>query len=174
MKRRESRRPVGAMVGLALGGAVALAGCAEAAAESPLAGAYASKEALVERAVEALERHDTTAMRALRITREEYETLLWPEMPDSEQMPFEFVWSVTEPRSRKALREVMGKLGGVPHEVLSIEFDGEPEVYESFRLHRDAVVTARRGDTGEVGRLTFFDVFGEYRGTWKLMDFDEL
>lgn len=171
-----SRSPRGRKVrGLVLGmAAVVLAGCADVRAEGPLRNAEPSREALVRSVLDALERHDTTAIRELRVTREEYETLLWPSLPDRHQMPFAFAWSVTEPRSRKALREVMFRLGGVPIELRGVDFEKEAEIYPDFTLHRGAVVTGRRRDTGEEGRLTFFDVFVEYGGQWKLLDIDEL
>ncbi|MGD2068473.1 MAG: hypothetical protein PVI57_07285 [Gemmatimonadota bacterium] len=150
------------------------AGCSDAAASSPLANAERSKEAVARAFFAALEARDAEALGALRVTREEYESLLWPELPDREQMPFEFAWGINQAVSRKGARQAMERYGGARLELVSFEFEKEPEVYPGFTLHRGAKVVARRLDTGETGILPSFDVLVEYAGGWKMMDFDEL
>ena len=148
--------------------------CSGAAASSPLTNVKGSKEAVARAAFAALEARDAGALQALRITRNEYESLLWPEMPDREQMPFDFAWSMNDAVSRKGLRQALERWGGLGLELVSFEFEEEPEVYASFTLHRGAKVVARRRDTGESGVIASFDVLIEFAGGWKLMDFDEL
>ncbi|HSM05686.1 MAG TPA: hypothetical protein VK858_13810, partial [Longimicrobiales bacterium] len=58
----------------------------EVAPDSPLAEARISSEALAQAALEALAARSDSALAALMITREEYETLLWPVLPDREHM----------------------------------------------------------------------------------------
>ena len=138
------------------------AGCSsDIAADSPLQNARRSPEALAEAALAALAERDEEALSALMITREEYETLLWPSMPDRDHMPFAFVWSVTGPRSRKARREALDRFGGLPMELVRVEFEGDVERYETFALHRDGRMTVRRLDTGEEGSLPLMDVLVE-------------
>lgn len=150
-----------------------LVGCSEIAADSPLTHAYTSPEALAEAALTALADRDDDALRDLMITREEYETLLWPSMPDREHMPFDFVWSVTGPRSRKARREALDRFGGLPMELVRIDLGDEVERYEGFALHKGATMTVRRADTGEEGSLPLIDVLVEMGGGWKFMNFVE-
>ncbi len=151
----------------------ALAACSDLAEASPLANAYKSPEALADAALAALAERDDVALRELMITREEYETLLWPSMPDREHMPFDFVWSVTGPRSRKARGEALDRFGGLPMELVSIELGDEVERYDDFALHKGATMKVRRGDTGEEGRLPMIDVLVELGGGWKFMNYVE-
>jgi hypothetical protein len=110
---------------------------------------------------------------SLMITREEYETLLWPSLPDREQMPFDFVWSTTGPRSRKARREVLGEYGGLPLELVRVDLGEDVESYERFTLYRDARMTVRRTDTGQEGTFPLMDVLVVMDGGWKFMNFVE-
>mgnify|MGYP001819207237 FL=1 len=107
------------------------------------------------------------------ITEEEYETLLWPSMPDREHMGFDFVWGLTAPRSRKARREAMDRFGGLPLELVSVDLGDEVEQHEGFAFYKGASMTVRRGDTGEQGRLPMIDVLVEMGGGWKFMNFVE-
>ena len=158
-----------------MAGVVALAagGCSDLAAGSPLAHARTSEEAVVREVFRALEAHDTAAVRALLVTREEYETLLWPEMPDRLQMPLDFSWSLKVASRTRGLRDMMEHLGGAPLALESIRWTKDPEVYPSFTLHRGAEVLARRTDRDAAGVVPSFDVFVEYGGAWKLVDLDE-
>ena len=149
-----------------------LAACSDAAANSPLENARSSKEAVARALLEAVEDRDTAAIRALVVTREEYEELIWPELPDRDQMPFDFAWSLNRAGSRKGIAELVDRLGGAPLALESFHFDEDPEVYAGFTLHRGARVLARRGDTGAIGRVPSLDVLVEYGGGWKLMNVD--
>lgn len=160
---------------LLLGFAVILfQGCRDAAARSPLANAERSEGALVEAVLGALVDADRVALQGFLLSREEYETFVWPELPDREHTPFEFVWSMNEVNSRKGLNQLLATYGGLTLEVVSVTFTEEPEVYDSFALHPGVEVKVRRTDTGEEGVLPTFDVFVEYGGRWKLLNYDEL
>jgi hypothetical protein len=141
---------------------------------SPLDHAASSPEALVQSALSAVSTEDPAGLESLLVTRDEYETLLWPEMPDREYTRFDFVWSLVDTNSRKGLRQVLSSYGGLDLELVSIEFDEEPEVYESFVMRPGAKVVVRRTDTGEQGVLPTFDVLVEYGGGWKLLNYHEL
>ena len=143
----------------------------EVAPDSPLAEARISPEALAEAALEALAARSDSALAALMITRAEYETLLWPVLPDREHMPFAFVWSVTGPRSRSARRNVLGELGGAPLELVRVELSDDVEPYEAFTLYRGARMTVRNTRTGEIGMIPLMDALVEMEGGWKFMNF---
>lgn len=153
---------------------VALHGCSDAAARSPLANAERSEGALVEAVLGALAVKDRVALQGFLVSRVEYETLLWPEMPDKEYTPFDFIWGLNRVNSANGLDELLQTYGGLELEVVSIEFPEEPEAYDSFALHPGVKVTVRRRDTGEEGVLPSFDVFVEHGGAWKLLNYDEL
>lgn len=159
------------MAGLVLLSAQA---CTEAEARAPLANGQASEKVLVQSVLDAVAVRDTAALRGFLVSRREYEGVLWPEMPDEEYTPFDFVWSLNETNSRKGLRQLLGTYGGLPLEVVSIELGKDPEVYDSFTLYPGTKVTVRRTDTGQEGILPTFDVLVKYGRVWKLMNFDEL
>lgn len=161
-------------VAVAVLSAPLLTGCSEASARSQLNSARRNEEALVEAVLEALSRQDEVALQGFLISREEYETLLWPEMPDKKYTPFDFVWGLNAANTRKGLAQLVSHYGGAEFELVSLDFTEEPEVYESFRLHPGVAVEVRRLDTGEVGLLPSFDVFIEYGGEWKLLNYDEI
>jgi hypothetical protein len=147
--------------------------CSEIARESPLAHARRSPEALARAALDALKDGDTAALDSLRVTREEYENLLWPVLPDRNHVPFEFVWSVTGPRSRKALREVMGEYEGISLEFVKLELGKDIESYDEFTIFKEARMTVRRADTGVEGMIPLMDALVVMGGGWKFLNFGE-
>lgn len=147
--------------------------CAELAPDSPLANARRSPEALGGAAVDAIANGDEDALRSLMITREEYESLLWPVLPDREQMPFDFAWSVTAPRSRKARRAAITTYQGVPMELERVELGHDVERYPEFTLYRRSRMWVRPHDTGDVGMMPLMDTLVEMDGGWKFMNFVE-
>ena len=169
-----TRRSVGGAWGWALLTALTLQGCAEASARTPLVDSRESAEALAEAVLEALNHEDKAALQGFLLSREEYEDHLWPEMPDGEYTPFDFVWSLASANNVKGLGQLLAEYGGMHLEVVSITFTEEPEVYDSFTLHLGAEVLVRNPETGDEGVLPSFDVFVEYGAGWKLMNFDEL
>lgn len=160
-----------------MGGVLAIAilagACSDMASDSPLQSARKSPEALAEAALAAVAANDAEALDALRVTRAEYEQLLWPLLPDREQMPFSFAWGITQPRSRKARSRVLGQFGGVEFELLSVELGDDVEAYPGLTLYREARMRVRRADTGEEGVFPLMDVIVEMGGGWKFLNFDE-
>lgn len=149
-------------------------GCTGAGSPLPLTHTRASPRELVQAVLDAVEAKDEESLQAFLLTRDEYETWLWPEMRDRECTPFEFVWSINDTNNRKGRRQFLARFGGLDLEVVSVTFDEDPEAYESFTLHPGAQVTVRRKETGEEGLLPTFDVFVEYGNAWTLMNYDEL
>jgi hypothetical protein len=149
-------------------------GCSDASARPALAGAHPSADALVQAVLQAMADDDQERLESLLITRDEYEALLWPEMPDGEYTPFDFVWSLAATNNRKGVKQALSGFGGVPLELVFVSFTEEPEVYQSFKLHPGVEVRVRRTDTGAEGLHPSFDVLVEYGGMWKLLNLDEL
>ena len=152
---------------------VLLSSCTDLATASPLSNAYRSPEVLARAALAAVAGEDREALAALMITREEYETFVWPSLPDAQYTPFDFVWSVTGPRSRKARNVVMADFGGLPLELISVDLGEDREEYEGFTLHKDARMRVRRTDTGDEGEFPLMDVLVEMDRGWKFMNFRE-
>ena len=148
-----------------------VAALAPGCSDSPLSHAHRSPEALAGAALAAVTAGSARELDGLRVTRDEYETLLWPVLPDREQMPFEFVWSITEPRSRKARRAAIAEYKGVPLELERVELGDDAERYQELTLYRRSRMWVRRTDTGAVGVLPLMDTLIEMDGGWKFMNF---
>jgi len=123
--------------------------------------------------LEAVVAKDEETLSSLMITRDEYLNLLWPSLPDRHQMPFDFVWSVTGPRSRKARRVILEEYGGLPLELVRVDLGEDVEEYDSFTLYRDAHMTVRRADTGQEGVFPLMNAVVVMGGGWKFMNFAE-
>jgi hypothetical protein len=160
-------------VGAALLAGGSVSACSDLATGSPLSHARTSPEALAQAALDAMNAGDEEVLVQLMVTRDEYETLLWPHLPDRDYVPFDFVWSLTGPRSRKARREVMGEYGGIPLELVKVDLGEKIEAYEVFTLYQEARMTVRRSDTGEEGLFPLMDVLVEMGGGWKFLNFGE-
>lgn len=158
---------------LLLAGVVA-ASCIEATAgPTTLTNAHVSPESLARAALDALAADDRKALSALRVDREEYERLLWPELPESGDMPFALAWQMNDANSRKGVNNLLADLGGTRFELVRIRFTGTPERYEGFTVHSGAEMVVRRRSDGREGRLELLDVMVERAGRWKAMNFDE-
>lgn len=158
-------------LGLVASLALAVPACREAAATPELAHAYPSKEALARAVLHGLENADTAGLVALRVTRDEHRDLLWAELPESRDTPFEFAWGLNQSHSRKALRAALARYAGTPFELLDVEFTEPDEVYDGFTLHFGARLHVRRSSDGRVGDLEILDVMLERNGAWKLMNY---
>lgn len=168
--RRELERSASVVIALL----VAVLACDDVAARAALDHGQETEEALVEAVLEALVREDREALQGLLVSREEYEGLLWPSLPDKEFTQFEFVWGLNEANSRKGLGQLLSRYGGLQLELVSITLSPESEVYDSFTLYQGVEVKVRRSDTGEEGILSSFDVLVDHGGSWKLLNYDEL
>ena len=173
--RKQRRFPFIALVFWTLAGlGIAAAwACSDRASKSPMANGRKSPEALAEAALAALFTSDAEGLDALRVTREEYETLLWPSLPDRDHVPFDFVWSITGPRSRKARREVVSEYGGLPLVLVSVDLGEKREEYDEFTLFQEARMTVRNPETGIEGLIPLMDVIVEMGGGWKFLNFGE-
>ena len=149
------------------------AACSELTAGSPMADARNSPEALARAALDAIAAGAEDDLDVLRISRTEYEDLLWPILPDREHVPFEFVWSITEPRSRKARGRIIADYHGIPLELARVDTGDEIERYDAFTLYKDARMIVRRTDTGQEGTFPLMDVLVHMGGGWKFMNFKD-
>ena len=157
-----------------LAAVLTIAGCG--GYTSPLSNTYRTPEALIEAALAAVEAEDGEALRALLVSREEFEQYVWPVLPDRNNTQLEFFWGTMAMNTRKGVRQLEHNYGGIPIEIVSIEMPpaDELESYEAFAFHTGVKVMVRRLDTGETGLLPSFDGLLEYDGRWKLLNYDEL
>jgi hypothetical protein len=144
-----------------------------AACKPDLAHSHRNLERLCIEVLDALRQQDGDALRALMVTREEHRDLLWQQLPSSQHFEFDYVRSLNERNSSKAIRNALNDYGGADFEFVSIEFTEPSEQYDGFTLHFGAQLMVRRASDGEEGILPILDVVLEYDGRWKLMNYDE-
>jgi hypothetical protein len=138
---------------------------------SPLSGARTSPEALAEAALVALQQADTASLRALLVSRDEYEQVLWPLLPDRDYVTFEFVWGMSAPRNRKALRNLLADYGTLELELVNVDLGTEIEEHDGLTLYREARMTVRRTDNGVEGMLPLMDAVVHIGGGWKFLNY---
>lgn len=135
--------------------------------------AFPSAEALVEAALEAVADEDREAMKSLLVTRDEHLDLLWPSLPESEQMTFEYARWLNEHNTGKAIARALERFGGREFRLRRIEYTKDTETYPGFTLHRGATLMVERMSDGAEGELTLVDVLVERPEGWKLLDYEE-
>jgi hypothetical protein len=142
-------------------------------ADRPLTDSKESAEALARAVLEGLEAEDREALDALLVTQDEHRDLLWDFLPESNDLTFEVAreWNVRN--SQEGLGRALDRYGGTKFEFIRIEFTDDPEVYETFTLHRGTRLWVRRASDGEEGNLPILDVVLEMDGRWKLMNYEE-
>lgn len=151
-----------------------LTGCGgNASPVRTLSDSHGSPEALAEAVLDAIAREDAEALRSAMVTREEYRELFWPELPESDDMPFEAAWQMNEANSRNSRNGVMASFGETEFELVSVEFAGREEEYPSFTVRFDTKLIVRRASDGQVGALDVLSVVAERDGRWKALNFDD-
>lgn len=150
---------------------LAASACSDLAADSPLAHARTTPETLAEAGLEALTAGDEDALNRLLLSRDEYRDIVWPLLPDGEYVDFDFVWGMSAPRNRKALRNLVSDYQTIAMELVSVDLGDEIEEYEGLTLYKEARMTVRRTDTGAEGILPMMDVLVHMGGGWKFMNF---
>lgn len=141
------------------------------ATDSPLSGARTSPEALARAALLALQQNDTASLRSLLVSRDEYEQVLWPLLPDRDYVTFEFVWGMSAPRNRKALRNLLSDYATLDLELVDVDLGTDIEEHDALTLYREARMRVRRTDTGIEGILPLMDAVVHVGGGWKFLNF---
>ena len=121
--------------------------------------------------VAALSAQDVHALHSLRITRGEFEKILWPEFPESRpitNIQAADAWSLSEPRSLSGANRAMGLYGGRQLRFLTIEA-ARVQTFTNFLLHRDVTILAVDEGTAEVQRIVLAPSVAERKGRFKAL-----
>ena len=130
---------------------VLLAGCripdgGDSDGIAPFSGSGSSLPEVGQRVLEGLAAGDHASLAALRLSREEYVGVVWPELPVSDpalNVPVEYVWADIEARDRSALARLAPQFEGLAAELEDVACTGEVEEFETFRVHTDCRVVLR-------------------------------
>lgn len=159
---------------LAAGLIVGLVVQSPAAERRPLEAAASSTEELVRSFLDALQEDDIEGVSRLALTRGEFESYIWPELPAAQperNLTAEFVWNNMNVRSRSNLNQLMESLGGQRLILEELRFTGETTEYATFRVHRDSELVVR-DESGELRRGRLFGSVLELDGQFKIFSFN--
>ena len=169
------RRPGSPVFLLAVCWMALLAGCrlpggGDPAGIAPFPGSGRSLAEVGRRALDALEAGDRAALAALRLSRDEYMDVVWPELPASApdlNVPIEYVWADIEARDRSALARLAPQFGGLAAKLVDVACTGGVEEFETFRVHTGCRVVLRT-PSGSHHRIQLFKDVVERGAGFKL------
>lgn len=148
-------------------------GCPIGGGDAPvLRHAQPSAEALAERVLQALAQRDEMGLKDLVLTKDEFCTYVWPELPSSriKNLTCEWVWDSYGPSDAAGLRRILSQHGGNSYRLERVYVVGGTTEYKSFRVHEDVRVVVVDG-TGQDKELRLFGSLLDYGGQFKLFSF---
>jgi len=140
------------------------------AVDLPLTGGTRSLPALGRAVLAAVAAGDPQAMLDLCVTKPEFETILWPEFPESRPATGLLAmdgWRVLANRLTSGSHGAVSDHGGTAWTFLRFETTAGVRAYRNFRLHRGLVLVARDAD-GVEQRLHFVRTAVERKGVFKI------
>lgn len=155
-----------------LGIGVFLSGCGCNSAPL-LSNTYPSPGALATAVIDAVERRDATALRALALNEQEFREQVWPELPAARperNLPFSYVWGDLRQKSDQSLVRILGQHGGRKYTLVSVRMAGETTRYSTYTVHRETVLQIR-DETGTQADLRLFGSAIQKDGTWKVFSY---
>ena len=173
LRRVDAPRCAGA--GLAFAASIALAACG---GQPPFPGSAGSLDDLGSGVLEAFARNDLEALQRFRLTENEHNTVIWPELPAADAgYPLDLAWRNIQlrnqqavPRAASALRRTIQR-AGEPH-FLAVACEGEPQSFDTFVVHTECSVRFRAGDAAYRIQL-FKDVLARNGGYKVFRYYDE-
>lgn len=115
-------------------------------------------EAVATAVLDGIARRDRPRLERLAVTRDEFRTRVWPELPASRperNVPWDYAWRDLQQKSRGTLSSVLAQHGGRRYELLRIEYRGASTRYSSFEIRRDPALRVRLS-TGEITTIRVF------------------
>jgi hypothetical protein len=136
----------------------------------PLTGGQSSLPSLGRAILAALSASAPKELLALCVTREEFETILWPEFPQSRPvtgiLPID-AWRVLHNRLHSGCLGGVSDHGGRDGTLVRIEARAGVMEFRNFRLHRGVTIIAR-DSTGAEQALGFVRTVVERKGVFKI------
>jgi hypothetical protein len=145
--------------------------CVSSCGSPPLlSNTYPSPEALATAVLNAVERRDTTSLRGLALSEEEFREHVWPELPASRperNLPFSYVWGDLRQKSDASLERTLARHGGRRYALVSLRAAGETTRYPSYTVSRDTVLRVR-DETGVEQEMRIFGSVIQKESAWKV------
>jgi hypothetical protein len=110
----------------------------------------------------ALAASDTTTLAALRLTEQEHNEVVWPELPASRpevNFPIDFAWTNIELRDRRSITRLLPIFGGLEVGFLTVQCRGGTQTFETFHVLTDCwTIFELEGREGPFEAQLFKDV----------------
>jgi hypothetical protein len=140
-----------------------------------LAGGAVSVEELLTFVLFALGDEDADGVDQLRINRDEFQLLCWPEFPQSRpylKIPPDEAWSFHFASMRKGAKKAFHEFAGKPLSLVSFDI-GSVQEYTNFRILQDVTMTVLDADTGQEIQLDMVEAVLACRGKYKVFMYRE-
>lgn len=137
-------------------------------------GAASTRDALVQRFARALTRHDTSALRALALSRAEFAYLYYPGT-QYVRPPYliapDVLWQLMHARSESGMKRLVARVGDAGVRIQGAVCERAPAVEGRNRLLRECVVRVRRAGADSVERRRLFGTIVERDGRYKFVSY---
>ncbi len=145
-----------------------------ACAGTQIQDAEPSIDALAQSVLDAVERRDLDRLQSLALSEEEFRGVVWPELPAARperNLPVDFVWNDLRLKSATSLGHILDRYAQTPLALVDIRFNGGTTPYDSYLVHREAVLIVKGQDGTEQEVRLFGSVF-EQDGRYKVFSYN--
>ncbi|HXF06314.1 MAG TPA: hypothetical protein VNM72_13000 [Blastocatellia bacterium] len=135
--------------------------------------AQPTAEAVAAEVLQALATRDAGRLERLLVTRDEFCSFVWPELPsrDIPNLTCDWVWEAFEPMNRAKSAELMATHGGRQYHLVRLTCAGHSS-YRTFTVHEKPRVTIR-DTSGREHDLRLFGSVLQLGNQFKLLSFGE-
>jgi len=145
------------------------------AVDLELSGGFPSLDALGRRIVSGIERSDNWALHSARLTLNEFQTIVWPELPESRpvtHIPIREVWGMSTAQSLSGVNRAISTYGGRRLQYLRTDY-GREQPFRNFSLLRDVRILIRDPKDGALVGLKVMPSVVVRHGTYKALIFKD-
>jgi hypothetical protein len=143
--------------------------------DAELSGGMPSLDGLGRAILEGLERRDERSLHALRVTRAEFATIVWPELPESRpitHIPVDEAWGMATAQSLAGAGRTVGLYGGRKLTFLRADYS-RAETFTNFVLLRGVRILIRDPRDGRLVGLAMAPTVIERHGRYKALIFKD-
>ncbi len=134
-----------------------------------------SSEKLAKRVLKAVYEKDRKTLDEIKISRDEFKNILWPELPigkiEDWQEHFDYVWGQHKTKSDYSLLSTLERFGGKKYSLKAIRFRKPLKEYETCRIHVDARLLVA-DSKGKESELNLFGSIVELNGGYKILSYN--
>jgi hypothetical protein len=140
-----------------------------------LTGGAGSLNELARQIVDRIGHRDPAGLHALRVSREEFATIVWPELPQSRpitHIPVSEVWGMQTAQCIAGVDRTISMFSGRRITFMRVDYSHE-EPFRNFTLLRDVRILIRDPRDGRVVGLTMMPSVMERRGRYKALTYKD-